>query len=141
MADEPNGISDGKKPKRRLRVVGGGSGETVRERTEKLQQKAEAPKRPSKFRAFWGGFFWPLRWLGRQIAKLNRFRLFRWIGYVFVPPYIRNSWKELKLVTWPNFRETLRLVYAVIIFSIIFGLVVAGLDWILTKVFKEIILR
>lgn len=136
MADETE--DEAKRPKRRLRPA---SSETVRERTEKLQTEAAKPKSPSKFRAFWGGFFWPLRWLGRQIAKLNRFRVFRWLGYILLPPYIRNSWRELKLVSWPGTRESISLTNAVIVFSLIFGVVIFALDGILNKLFKEFILK
>lgn len=126
-----------KQSKRRLRP----NSETVRERSEKLQQQATAPKSPSKFRAFIGGFFWPVRLLGRQLAKLNRFRVFRWVGYIIFPVYVRNSWRELRLVTWPNRRESLQLTNAVIIFSVIFGLIIAGVDFGLDKLFKEFIVK
>lgn len=141
QANEPN--EAGKKPKRRLKVptVSTTNTETVRERTEKIQQQAAAPKNPSRFKAFIKGFFWPLRALGKQIAKLGRFRVFRWIGYVLLPPYIRNSWRELRQVTWPNRRETFRLTYAVIIFSTIFGVIVFGVDLVLDKIFKELIIK
>jgi preprotein translocase SecE subunit len=135
VADDTN--DEAKRPKRRLRTTT----ETVRERTEKLQQQAAAPKNPSKIRAFFGGFFWPLRALGRWIGKLGRFRVFRWIGYVFLPPYIRNSWRELRLVTWPNRRQTFALVWAVIIFSVIFGILIAAVDFGLDKLFKEFIVK
>jgi preprotein translocase SecE subunit len=135
VADDTN--QESKPSKRRLRATS----ETVRERTEKLQTEAAAPRKPSAIKAFIGGFFWPLRALGRQIAKLGRFRIFRWISYIFVPPYIRNSWRELRQVTWPNFRETYRLTYAVIIFSVIFGLIVFAVDSVLDKLFKELILK
>lgn len=148
MAEEKNQANESKdsvlKPKRRLRVTPVNT-ETVRERTEKLQQQAAAPKSPSRLRAFFSGFFWPLRALGRLIVRifrpLGRFRVFRWIGYVLLPPYIRNSWKELRQVTWPNRRETFRLTYAVIIFSVIFGLIVFGVDTVLGKIFKELIIQ
>lgn len=126
------------KPKRRLRVS---TPETVRERTEKLQQRAGVPKRSSLIRSFFSGFFAPLRWIGRQIAKLGRYRVFRWISYVFLPPYIRNSWRELKQVTWTNRRQTWQLVNAVIIFSVVFGIIVAVVDFGLNKVFKEFIVK
>lgn len=136
MAEEQKNMT--KKPKRRLKV----NNETVRERTEKLQQQAAKPKKERGFiKTFFAGFFWPLRFLGRQIAKLERFRVFRWIGYVLLPPYIRNSWRELRLVTWPGRKQTLRLTYAVIVFSLAFGLIVAGLDWVLNRVFEEIIVN
>lgn len=129
---------ESKQPKRRVRV---GSAETVRERTEKLQLQAAEPKRPNLARAFFGGFFAPLRWIGRQLAKLGRFRVFRWLGYIFLPPYIRNSWRELRQVSWPNRRKTYQLTNAVIIFSIIFGVLVALVDFGLDKIFKEFIVK
>lgn len=135
MAEE---AEQSKRPKRRLRI---GSSETVRERTEKLQSQAAAPKKPSKFRAFIGGFFWPLRMVGRFFVRLGKFQLFRWIGYILLPVYIRNSWRELRLVTWPNRRETWGLTYAVIIFSVIFGLLIAVVDFGLDKLFKEFIVK
>jgi preprotein translocase SecE subunit len=135
-----NTKEDSKRPKRRLRVSTG-TGETVRERSEKVQQQAAAPKRPSRFKAFVGGFFWPLRMVGRGISKLGRFRVFRWIGYVLLPPYIRRSWGELRQVTWPGRRTTFQLVWAVIVFSTIFGVVVAIVDFGLDKLFKEIIVK
>jgi preprotein translocase SecE subunit len=125
-------------PKRRLRAA---NAETVRERTEKLQQRATAPKKQSTIRTFFDGFFWPLRKLGQFISSLGRFRVFRWIGYVLYPPYIRNSWRELRQVSWPGFKLTMRLTYAVILFSVVFGLIVAGVDFVLDKVFKEIIVK
>jgi preprotein translocase subunit SecE len=131
------GLPEEKKSKRRLRA----SSETVRERNEKLQLRAATPKNPSKVRAFFSGFFWPLRALGHQIGKLGRFRVFRWIGYVLLPVYIRNSWRELRLVTWPTRRQSLQLTNAVIIFSVIFGLLVAVVDFGLDKLFKEFIIK
>lgn len=139
MAEETNDAP--KRSKRRLRT----SPQTVRERTEKLQQESAKPKRHSKARAFFGGFFWPLRALGRLLARLGRFlgrfRVFRWIGLVLVPPYFRNSWRELRQVTWPDTSTTFRLTKAVIVFSVFFGLIVYGVDIVLDKIFKEIILQ
>ena len=151
MADETkqtNGTADqANRPKRRLKL-GTTNTETVRERSEKFQQQASEPRNPSKVWIFFGGFFWPLRALGRLLAKvfgpifrfLGRFRVFRWIGTILLIPYIRNSWRELRQVTWPNRRETFRLTYAVIIFSVIFGLIVFGVDLVLDKIFKELII-
>jgi preprotein translocase SecE subunit len=128
---------ESKRGKRRLRATS----ETVRERTEKRQLKESATKNPGVVRTFFRGFFWPLRALGKQIAKLGRFRIFRWIGYILIPPYVRNSWRELRLVTWPDRKQTFRLTYAVIVFSIIFGLIVFGVDFVLDKIFKELIIQ
>jgi preprotein translocase subunit SecE len=58
-----------------------------------------------------------------------------------VPPYFRNSWKELTQVTWPDRRQTRRLTFAVILFSVIFGTIVAGVDFGLDKLFRTFILN
>lgn len=139
VADQP--AEEGNRPKRRLRA----STETVRERTEKLQQRAEAPKSKGRVGIFFSGFLWPLRALGRLLARIGRFlgkyRVFRWIGYVLLPPYVRNSWRELRQVNWPDRRKTFQLTYAVIVFSVAFGLIVAGVDFVLDRIFKEIIVK
>ena len=118
--------------------------ETVREKTE----KSALPKREKKtgiLRLTIGYIFWPLRWVGRKIAKfgrlLGRYKVFRVIGRIFWPMYFRNSWKELRQVTWPTRRETWQLTLAVIIFSIIFGVLIAIVDYGLDKVFKQLIIK
>jgi len=128
------------KPKRRMVR----KAETVREKTE----KSALPKREKKtgiLRLTIGYIFWPLRWVGRRIAKfgrfLGRYKVFRVIGRIFWPLYFRNSWKELRQVTWPTRRETWQLTLAVIIFSIIFGVLIAIVDYGLDKVFKQLIIK
>ena len=56
------------------------------------------------------------------------------------PRYFREAWEELKQVTWPTRRETLKLTLAVFTFAIIFGLLVAVVDFGLDKLFKKVIL-
>lgn len=156
MADESNLPKESaerpNRPKRRLKI-GNANSETVRERSEKFQQEASVPQAPGKVRTFVGGFLWPIRALGRLLGRifapllryLGRFRALRfigrWIGYILLPPYVRNSWRELRQVTWPNRRETFRLTYAVIIFSVIFGIIVFAVDSVLSKIFKELIVQ
>ena len=124
-------------PRRRLRTPA----ETVRERTEKSRLAAD--KSPSAVRSFFSGFSWPLRKVGAGFRRLNlgRFRVFRWLGAVLAPRYFRNSWRELRLVTWPNRRVSLQLTWAVIVFAFIFGVLIAGVDYGLDKVFKVLILK
>lgn len=69
--------------------------------------------------------------LGKILSKRAR----------FIPSYFRESWTEIKQVTWPNRKETVRLTTAVFIFSVVFGVVVALLDVALDKIFKEIIIK
>lgn len=69
--------------------------------------------------------------LGKLLSKRGR----------LVPKFFKEAWAEIKLVTWPNRRETYRLTVAVFIFSLVFGVLVALLDMGLDKVFKEVIIN
>lgn len=126
--------------------------ETVRERSAK-GQNSKTPKRRIRstaraaakpINAFWLGikkiarpfrfFLWPfktrpLRFIGSIISKI----LF--LGY------FRDSWRELKNVSWPNRKETRQLTTAVFSFAIVFGLVVTVLDYGLDKIFKNLLLK
>lgn len=114
--------------------------ETVREKAE----KSSLPK-PSKqdgiVRLTLSYVAAPFKWIGRKLAKLGRFKVMRIIGKILWPTYFRNSWKELRQVTWPNRRETWQLTLAVIIFSIIFGAIIAVVDYGLDKAFKQLIIK
>jgi preprotein translocase SecE subunit len=132
-------MADDVKPKRRLRTPP----QTIRERNESLRN--QTPKQQNAFvrglGSFWYGFTLPARALGHQIAKLGRFKVFRVIAAILLPRYIRNSWRELRLVSWPNAKQSINLTWAVLVFSIIFGVIVAILDFGLDKLFKEFIVR
>ena len=77
-------------------------------------------------------------WLSKPMTPIRK--IARWIGLVLFPPYFRNSWKELRLVVWPDFRTTWRLTFAVIVFGAAFGLFIAGIDILLEKLFREVLL-
>ncbi|HET7059900.1 MAG TPA: preprotein translocase subunit SecE [Candidatus Saccharimonadales bacterium] len=62
------------------------------------------------------------------------------IGKVVFPKYFRQSGQELKLVTWPGWSEGRRLTFAVLVFAIIFGAAIAGVDWVLDKIFQHLLL-
>jgi preprotein translocase SecE subunit len=77
-----------------------------------------------------------------QAAWFKPFRFVgKWIGIVVVPPYVRSSFRELRLVTWPNWRQTCRLTFAVLAFAAVFGAAIAGIDFGLDKLFKEVLLK
>lgn len=108
-------------------------------------------------RAFFRGFFWPLRmafrgltWLahrpplkqlGHGLRWFFRLRAIRFIGRLLGFSFIRSSWKELKQVTWPSAREGRRLTTAVIIFSVVFGALIAIVDYGLDKLFKQLLVK
>ncbi len=52
--------------------------------------------------------------------------------------YVRESFEELKShVSWPSFNEGLNLTVLVAVFSVIFSLIIWGLDTIFSKLIKE----
>lgn len=128
------------KPKQRMVKQTG----TVREQTEKaVQPKSE--KKAGVLRLTLQYIGAPFRWTGRKLAKagkkLGKFKFFRVLGYILWPKYFRNSVKELRQVTWPTTRETWQLVLAVIIFSVVFGTIIAIVDFGLDKAFKQVLLK
>jgi len=137
------------KRKRKLRPASA----TVREKAEIAANKsAEKPKR---VRGAVKKTVSPIVWLWRLICRIFRpFRFLlwpfktrpmRWLGrvlsHVLLLRYFRNSWKELKLVTWPNRKQTTQLTIAVFAFAIAFGLAVAITDYGLDKIFKRILIK
>lgn len=135
MAKEPEQPANSE-PKRRLVK----KAESIREKTEK-SLTTQGAKKPGVIRRVLRFIFTPFRWVGRKLAFLGKYRIVRILGKIFWPTYFRNSWKELRQVTWPTRRETFRLTLAVIIFSTIFGALIAGVDFVLDKVFKQVILK
>lgn len=128
------------RPKRRLR----NDGETVRERAEKAQAEAQKTPKPSLGRRLVRQLMRPLR----SLAKIFHYQPFpfigrglRLVGRIVAPKYLRNSWRELRLVRWPNRPETRRLTFAVIVFATAFGGLVAAVDYGLDKLFREVLLK
>ena len=58
----------------------------------------------------------------------------------FIPKYFREAWAEVKLVTWPTRRESLKLTGAVVIFTVVFGLIITITDYGLDKIFRKVLL-
>jgi preprotein translocase SecE subunit len=66
------------------------------------------------------------------------FILFR--PFCAIGRYIRDSWRELRQVRWPNRKLTWQLTLAVIIFSVVLALIVLLADWVFQWIVEEIIL-
>ena len=64
-------------------------------------------------------------------------RLVRWL----IPKYFREAWHELRKVTWPGRKETAKLTFAVFMFAAFFMLFITTVDFILDKLFKQLILK
>jgi preprotein translocase subunit SecE len=116
--------------------------QTVRERAASAQ--AEKPKRlRNKARNFVG----PLKKVRKHGKKEfhlplpdNKVGRFLRRRVRFMPKFVREAWAEIRLVTWPNRKDTFRLTMAVFIFAVIFASIVGLLDFGLDKLFKEVLL-
>ncbi|HET9098655.1 MAG TPA: preprotein translocase subunit SecE [Candidatus Saccharimonadales bacterium] len=119
--------------------------ESFRERASKAGNEK---KKNSYLSSFFKALLFPFRWLARKIKsffRLNVFKPFRRpariIGKIIFPSYFRQSFQELKLVTWPGWKQSRQLTFAVLVFAIVFGAAIAGVDWGLDKVFKNVLLK
>ena len=55
--------------------------------------------------------------------------------------FVKESWDELKKVTWPTRTEITRLTVSVIIISILVGIFLGVIDLLLTKVLEIVLKR
>jgi preprotein translocase SecE subunit len=123
--------------------------ETFRERALKAAEADDQPKQKRRFLAAIGrilrAVFRPIGGLFRRIGKLKILKPFRkparLIGRIVYPKYFRESWRELKLVTWPSLKESRQLTVAVLIFAVLFGATIALVDYGLDKAFKDFLLK
>ena len=140
MGDQVNSL----KPKRRLK-----NPESFR---EKIAKASEEKSKPMKVRS---KVTWPVNLLkkifrpvGNGYQKLKSikqlkplFIVLAFIGRIIFPKYLRNSFREIKKVTWPSFEQGRKLTWAVLVFALVFGASVAIVDWGLGKVFKRLLLK
>lgn len=136
MADKP--ANEGR-AKRRVK-----NPETFRERAIKATAASDKPTKASRLKSGGAKAVSPVRQSARKVSEAKALKPLRKpariFGKIIVPPYFRSSWAELKLVTWPNWTQSRKLTTAVLIFAIIFGATIAGVDWVLNKIFKELLL-
>lgn len=111
---------------------------TIREQSELAQAKSARPDTRSKAGKIAAA---PFRGLVKLFRPLGKFKPFRIIGLILIPPYFRNAFKELRLVTWPTGKQTRQLTFAVIAFSLVFGVIAAITDYGLDKLFREFFLK
>lgn len=61
--------------------------------------------------------------------------------FVYLGRYIRDSWRELRQVRWPNRKATWKMVLAVIIYTAIFVVFISLLDLFFTWLFNIILAK
>lgn len=111
--------------------------ETFRERAIKAAEEGDQPRRTSRIKTASGKAAAPI---GSAATKVGQVKPVRIAGKFLFPRYIRDSLQELKLVQWPSWEQSRRLTVAVLIFAIIFGVTIAGVDYVLDKLFKILLL-
>lgn len=114
---------------------------SLREQTEKARVVQDQPKKQGPLRLALHYIAVPFKFVGRKLAWVGHHQPFKWLGHFLWPAYFRNSWKEMRQVTWPKRRESLQLTGAVILFATIFGVLIAITDYGLDKLFKQVLLK
>lgn len=140
MADQPENT-------KKKRIVK--NPETFRERAIKAAEGIDKPSRASRVKSSSGKIASPVfKPIGRALTAVFGSVVFkpfrrplRLIGLVLLPRFVRNSWKELKLVHWPSWHESRALTYAVLVFAVAFGATIAVVDYGLDKLFRDILLK
>lgn len=56
------------------------------------------------------------------------------------PRFFSEAWAELRQVTWPNRRETLKLTLAVFVFAIVLSGLIGAVDYGLTQLSEKVLL-
>ncbi len=73
----------------------------------------------------------------KQKSEKKTFILFR--PFVYLGRYIRDSWRELRQVRWPNRKTTWKMVLAVIIYAALFMVIISLLDLFFSWLFELIL--
>ena len=116
--------------------------ETFRERAIKAAEISDKPKRSVALRQAGSKITAPVfNPIGKAGSTFFGFKPINLLGKVIFPVYIRRSWHELRLVTWPSWKESRRLTFAVLVFAIVFGASIAVVDYGLDKLFRHILLK
>ena len=72
-----------------------------------------------------------------KVKKKKPFILFR--PFVGLGRYLRDSWRELRQVRWPNRKLTWKMVLAVIIYTLIFAGFLVLLDILFDFIFSKLL--
>lgn len=107
-----------------------------KDRSGRLRRGAATVVKPvKKVNKLRGGKEYHLPLPDNKFGRFMRKRVRLW------PRFFGEAWAEIRQVTWPTRRETLRLTFAVFVFALVFGLMIALLDFGLDKLFREVIIN
>ena len=70
-------------------------------------------------------------------AGKKPFILFR--PFVALFRYLRDSWRELRQVRWPDNKSTWKMLLAVIVYTALFVILITLLDWLFSWLFSTIL--
>lgn len=73
----------------------------------------------------------------KKVEGKKVFILFR--PFVALGCYLRDSWREIRQVRWPNRKATWKMVLAVLVYTALFVLIISLLDLFFTWLFSLII--
>ncbi len=59
--------------------------------------------------------------------------------FVYLGRYLRDSWRELRQVRWPNRKATWKMVLAVLVYTALFMVIISLLDLFFTWLFSLIL--
>lgn len=83
--------------------------------------------------------------LGRITAPLRKTKVWKFLRKTILRSpfggYFVASWGELRKVTWPSRRTSLKLTLVVLVFSVVFSLFTASLDYGFEKLAQQIFLK
>ncbi|MBR6964922.1 preprotein translocase subunit SecE [Candidatus Saccharibacteria bacterium] len=59
--------------------------------------------------------------------------------FCFIGRYFRDSWREIRQVRWPNRKATWKMVFAVLVYTAIFVVLLVLLDMLFKFIFNQIL--
>lgn len=125
---------------------------SVREKASKAANSSRKPRKVKRaksalarpFRAIFrlmGRILRPFRFVLRPFKTRPARAIGRFLASVLLLRYVRNSWKELRQVTWPDARTTAKLTFAVFVFALFLTGVISAVDHVLGEIFEKVIIN
>ncbi len=117
-SDEPSRKDEGDEPlitRKKVTVKDKKTENSVRKETKKIEKAIDSKSKSDK----------------------KPFILFR--PFVYLGRYLRDSWRELRQVRWPNRKTTWKMVLAVIVYTLLFVIFISVLDLFFSWLFNLIL--